>query len=236
MYTRVQQYTLSNVVIFKSIIQKLYSHFHTYIFIRRDQFLYFEPDYTQRIQYQQFSHQHLYSTLGKYIVLIVANSVNNKRQQLQCHRQTVYPSQIKNAISEEIDLDEFAHKTEAQRLQSQQNRKILIQKAKKFQKMIKPDSLYNDAGDRKNVQFNQQISGIGYEFDKEERWCYVKDGPGYNGEDMELVSQFTMLILISFDNLTQMSNQTYFALINTQINTQILFEYIEIVKVNIQFN
>ncbi|CAL6113062.1 Hypothetical_protein [Hexamita inflata] len=109
----------------------------------------------------------------------------NKRQQQYCFRQTLYSSQIKNAISEEIDLDEFAPETEAQRLQSQQNRKILIQKAKKFQKMIAPDSLYYDAGDRRKVQFNQQISGISYEFDKEERRFYVEDDPGYNGEDIE---------------------------------------------------
>ncbi|CAL6113064.1 Hypothetical_protein [Hexamita inflata] len=100
-------------------------------------------------------------------------------------QKTQNSSQIKNAISEEINLDEFAPETEAQRLQSQQNRKILIQKAKKFQKMIAPDSLYYDAGDRRKVQFNQQISGISYEFDKEERRFYVEDDPGYNGEDIE---------------------------------------------------
>ncbi|CAL6011446.1 Hypothetical_protein [Hexamita inflata] len=100
-------------------------------------------------------------------------------------QKTQNSSQIKNAISEEIDLDEFAPETEAQRLQSQQNRKILIQKAKKFQKMIAPDSLYYDAGDRRKVLFNQQIGGISYEFDKEERRFYVEEDPDFNGEDME---------------------------------------------------
>ncbi|CAL6011471.1 Hypothetical_protein [Hexamita inflata] len=99
--------------------------------------------------------------------------------------QTLYSSKIKNAISEETDLNEFAPETEAQSLQSQQNRKVQIQKAKKSQKMIAPDSLYYDAGDRRKVQFNQQISGISYEFDKDGRWFYVEDGPGYNGEDLE---------------------------------------------------
>ncbi|CAL6011447.1 Hypothetical_protein [Hexamita inflata] len=125
---------------------------------------------------------HLQNYIFNYVHVQV---MNNKRQQPWCYRQTLYASQIKNAISEEIDLDEFAPETEAQRLQSQQNRKILIQKAKKFQKMIAPDSLYYDAGDRRKVLFNQQIGGISYEFDKEERRFYVEEDPDFNGEDME---------------------------------------------------